>query len=82
MFLNSLKSVGFGLNLAETDYCFLLDPWWDPAAENQAADRTHRMEQTKNIVVYRLVAKDTIEEKVMALKKRKAKLFTSAMDFP
>ena len=80
VFLISLKSGGFGLNLTEADYCFLLDPWWNPATENQAVDRTHRIGQTKNVMVYRLVAKDTIEEKVMALKEKKAKLFTSVMD--
>ena len=68
MFLISLKAGGFGLNLTEADYCFLLDPWWNPAAEAQAMDRTHRIGQTRNVMVYRLVAKDTIEEKVMALK--------------
>ncbi|MHA7177970.1 DEAD/DEAH box helicase [Arthrobacter sp. Sr24] len=80
VFLISLKSGGFGLNLTEADYVFLLDPWWNPATENQAVDRTHRIGQSKNVMVYRLVAKDTIEEKVMALKEKKAKLFTSVMD--
>ncbi len=54
--------------------------WWNPATENQAVDRTHRIGQTKNVMVYRLVAKNTIEERVMALKEKKAKLFTSVMD--
>ena len=67
VFLISLKAGGFGLNLTEADYCFLLDPWWNPAAEAQAVDRTHRIGQTRTVMVYRLVAKDTIEEKVMAL---------------
>ena len=80
MFLISLKAGGFGLNLTEADYCFLLDPWWNPATEAQAVDRTHRIGQTRNVMVYRLVAKDTIEEKVMALKARKARLFSSVMD--
>ncbi|WP_062007464.1 DEAD/DEAH box helicase [Arthrobacter alpinus] len=80
VFLISLKSGGFGLNLTEADYCFLLDPWWNPATENQAVDRTHRIGQTKNVMVSRLVAKNTIEERVMALKEKKAKLFTSVMD--
>ncbi|WP_125612591.1 DEAD/DEAH box helicase [Specibacter cremeus] len=80
VFLISLKAGGFGLNLTEADYVFLLDPWWNPATENQAVDRTHRIGQTKNVMVYRLVAKETIEEKVMALKERKAKLFASVMD--
>jgi SNF2 family DNA or RNA helicase len=80
VFLISLKAGGFGLNLAEADYCFLLDPWWNPAAEAQAIDRTHRIGQTRNVMVYRLIAKDTIEEKVMALKARKAELFSSVVD--
>jgi SNF2 family DNA or RNA helicase len=80
VFLISLKAGGFGLNLTEADYCFLLDPWWNPATEAQAVDRAHRIGQTRNVMVYRLIAKDTIEEKVMALKARKAELFTSVMD--
>ncbi len=80
VFLISLKAGGFGLNLTEADYCFLLDPWWNPATEAQAVDRTHRIGQTRNVMVYRLIAKDTIEEKVMAMKARKASLFTSVLD--
>jgi SNF2 family DNA or RNA helicase len=80
VFLISLKAGGFGLNLTEADYCFLLDPWWNPATEAQAVDRTHRIGQTKNVMVYRMVSKGTIEEKVMKLKEQKAKLFTSVMD--
>ncbi len=80
VFVISLKAGGFGLNLAEADYCFLLDPWWNPATEAQAVDRAHRIGQTRNVMVYRLVARDTIEEKVMALKARKAKLFADVMD--
>jgi superfamily II DNA or RNA helicase len=80
VFLISLKAGGFGLNLAEADYCFLLDPWWNPATEAQAVDRAHRIGQTRKVMVYRLVAKDTIEEKVMALKARKARLFSSVLD--
>jgi superfamily II DNA or RNA helicase len=79
VFLISLKAGGFGLNLTEADYCILLDPWWNPATEAQAIDRVHRIGQTRNVMVYRLVAKDTIEEKVMALKARKAALFGSVM---
>ncbi|WP_120338881.1 DEAD/DEAH box helicase [Cryobacterium soli] len=79
VFLISLKAGGFGLNLTEADYCILLDPWWNPAAEAQAVDRAHRIGQTKNVMVYRLVATDTIEEKVMALKAVKAKLFDNVM---
>ncbi len=80
VFLISLKAGGFGLNLTEADYCFLLDPWWNPATETQAIDRTHRIGQTRNVMVYRLIAKDTIEEKVMALKARKAELFATVID--
>jgi superfamily II DNA or RNA helicase len=80
VFLISLKAGGFGLNLAEADYCFLLDPWWNPATEAQAVDRIHRIGQTRSVMVYRLVSKDTIEEKVMSLKARKARLFSSVMD--
>ncbi len=80
VFLISLKAGGFGLNLTEADYCFLLDPWWNPATEAQAVDRTHRIGQTRNVMVYRLIASGTIEEKVMALKERKAELFASVMD--
>jgi superfamily II DNA or RNA helicase len=80
VFLISLKAGGFGLNLTAADYCFLLDPWWNPATEAQAVDRAHRIGQTRNVMVYRLVAAGTIEEKVMALKQRKAELFASVMD--
>ena len=79
VFLISLKAGGVGLNLTEADYCILLDPWWNPATEAQAVDRTHRIGQNKNVMVYRLVSKDTIEEKVMALKVTKAKLFAGVM---
>jgi len=80
VFLISLKAGGFGLNLTEADYCIILDPWWNPATEAQAVDRTHRIGQTKNVMVYRLVANDTIEEKVMALKARKQALFANVVD--
>ena len=80
VFLISLKAGGFGLNLTEADYCFLLDPWWNPATEAQSVDRTHRIGQTRNVMVYRLIASGTIEEKVMALKAGKAELFSSVID--
>ncbi|MDN6178007.1 MAG: DEAD/DEAH box helicase, partial [Micrococcaceae bacterium] len=80
VFLISLKAGGFGLNLTEADYCFLLDPWWNPAAESQAVDRVHRIGQTRNVMVYRMVAKDTIEEKVVALQDAKRQLISSVMD--
>ncbi|WP_371820949.1 DEAD/DEAH box helicase [Tsukamurella sp. PLM1] len=79
VFLISLKAGGFGLNLVQADYCFLLDPWWNPAAEAQAIDRAHRIGQTRSVMVYRLVSADTIEDKVMALKERKAALFESVV---
>ncbi len=79
VFLISLKAGGFGLNLAEADYCFVLDPWWNPAIEAQAVDRTHRIGQTKTVMVYRLVAKDTIEQKVMDLKAQKEELFSAVV---
>ena len=80
VFLISLKAGGFGLNLSEAGYCFVLDPWWNPATEAQAVDRAHRIGQTKSVMVYRLVAKGTIEEKVMALKAAKQELFGSVFD--
>ncbi len=79
VFLISLKAGGFGLNLTEADYCFVLDPWWNPAAEAQAVDRTHRIGQSNTVMVYRLVAQGTIEEKVMELKAKKAELFNSVL---
>ncbi|MCO5312794.1 MAG: DEAD/DEAH box helicase [Microthrixaceae bacterium] len=79
VFLISLKAGGFGLNLTEADYCFVLDPWWNPATEAQAIDRTHRIGQTNPVIVYRYVSVGTIEEKVMELKERKAALFDSVM---
>lgn len=80
VFLISLKAGGVGLTLTEADYVFLLDPWWNPAAENQAIDRTHRIGQDKPVFVYRLVARDTIEEKVLALGEKKRALFDEVID--
>ena len=79
VFLVSLKAGGFGLTLTEADYVFLLDPWWNPATETQAIDRTHRIGQDKHVMVYRLVSADTIEEKVVALQERKRDLFAKVM---
>ncbi|WP_369370312.1 SNF2-related protein [Promicromonospora sp. Populi] len=79
VFLISLKAGGFGLNLTEADYVYLLDPWWNPATEAQAIDRTHRIGQTRNVMVFRLVSENTIEDKVMALKERKARLFDAVL---
>ena len=78
-FLISLKAGGFGLTLTEADYVFILDPWWNPAAELQAIDRTHRIGQDKNVNVYRMVSEDTIEEKVVALQDRKRDLFAQVV---
>lgn len=80
VFLISLKAGGFGLTLTEADYVFLLDPWWNPASESQAIDRAHRIGQDKQVMVYRMVAEDTIEEKVLALQRKKAALFTALTD--
>lgn len=74
LFLISLKAGGVGLNLTKATYVFLLDPWWNPAAERQAIDRTHRIGQTRPVTAYRLIASDTIEERVLELQATKAKL--------
>ncbi len=79
-FLISLKAGGFGLTLTEADTVFVLDPWWNPAAESQAVDRTHRIGQTRSVSVQRFIAEDTIEEKVLALAARKAELFATMID--
>ncbi|MEQ1869993.1 MAG: DEAD/DEAH box helicase [Vicinamibacterales bacterium] len=71
LFLISLKAGGLGLNLTAADYVFLLDPWWNPAVEAQAIDRSHRIGQTRHVFAYRLVAKDTVEERVLELQQRK-----------
>ncbi len=80
VFVISLKAGGVGLNLTEADYCFVLDPWWNPAVETQAVDRAHRIGQQNAVMVYRYVSVGTIEEKVMELKARKAALFSEVMD--
>jgi SNF2 family DNA or RNA helicase len=74
VFLISLKAGGFGLNLTEADYCFLLDPWWNPATEAQAIDRTHRIGQTRPVTAYRMVTAGSVEEKIRALAERKSAL--------
>ena len=79
VFLISLKAGGFGLTLTEADYVFILDPWWNPATENQAIDRAHRIGQDKPVNVYRLVSSDTVEDKVVALQQRKRDLFDSVV---
>jgi len=80
VFLISIKAGGFGLNLTAADYCILLDPWWNPAVENQAIDRTHRIGQKRPVFVYRLIVKNTIEEKVVALQNKKRKLFSNVLE--
>ncbi|MDO5671982.1 MAG: DEAD/DEAH box helicase [Actinomycetaceae bacterium] len=79
-FLISLRAGGVGLNLTEADYVFIADPWWNPAVEEQAVDRAHRIGQDKKVSVYRLVSKNTIEEKVMALKDKKRQLINAVLD--
>ena len=74
LFLISLKAGGLGLNLTAAEYVFLLDPWWNPAVEAQAVDRAHRIGQTKAVFAYRLIARDTVEEKVLELQKTKRDL--------
>jgi SNF2 family DNA or RNA helicase len=77
LFLISLKAGGVGLNLTAADYVFVLDPWWNPAVEAQAVDRAHRIGQAKRVFVYRLLAKETVEEKVAALQASKRGLAES-----
>ncbi len=77
--LLSLKAGGTGLNLTAADHVFLIDPWWNPAVEEQAADRAHRIGQDKPVMVYRLVAKDTVEERILELQARKRALAESAL---
>jgi superfamily II DNA or RNA helicase len=74
VFLLSLKAAGFGLNLTAASYAILYDPWWNPAAEAQAIDRTHRIGQTKPVIAYRLLAENTVEQKIRLLQREKAAL--------
>ena len=74
VFLISLKAGGVGLNLTAADYVYIVDPWWNPAVEQQAIDRTHRIGQTKNIFAYRMICKDSIEDKILQLQDRKKAL--------
>ena len=76
----ALKAGGVGLTLTEADYVFVLDPWWNPAAEAQAIDRAHRIGQDRPVMVYRLVSQGTIEEKVVELQERKRDLFARVVD--
>ncbi|MGB4959695.1 MAG: DEAD/DEAH box helicase [Saprospiraceae bacterium] len=77
LFLISLKAGNTGLNLTKADYVYIIDPWWNPAVEAQAIDRTHRIGQTKNVFAYKLVCKDTIEEKIIQLQMNKKSLSES-----
>ena len=74
LFLISLKAGGLGLNLTAAEYVFLLDPWWNPAVEAQAIDRAHRIGQSRHVFAYRLLARDTVEEKVAELQQTKREL--------
>ena len=80
LFLLSLKAGGLGLNLTSADTVILYDPWWNPAAEAQAADRTHRIGQTRNVNIIKLLVKDSVEEKVLELQRRKADLFNDLVE--
>ncbi|WP_105253447.1 helicase-related protein [Pseudoalteromonas sp. T1lg75] len=79
VFLISLKAGGSGLNLTAADYVIHMDPWWNPAVEQQASDRAHRLGQTRPVTVYRLIAKGTIEEKILALHQHKRDLADSLL---
>ena len=72
--LVSLKAAGTGITLHAADYVFLLDPWWNPAVEAQAIDRAHRIGQSRQVFAYRLIARDTVEERVLELQERKRSL--------
>lgn len=74
LFLISLKAGNTGLTLTAADYVFLFDPWWNTAVQDQAIDRTHRIGQTKNVFAYKMICKDTIEEKILSLQQKKKKL--------
>jgi len=74
IFMISLKAGGLGLNLTKADYVFLLDPWWNPAVERQAIDRAHRIGQENKVFTYKFISKNTVEEKIISLQKRKIKL--------
>lgn len=74
IFLISLKAGGFGLNLTAAEYVFILDPWWNPAVEAQAIDRTHRIGQTRHVFAYRLICQDTVEQRILELQQRKKRL--------
>ena len=80
LFLISLKAGGLGLNLTAADYVIHMDPWWNPAVEDQASDRAHRIGQVHPVTIYRLVTKNTIEEKIVKLHQEKRHLANSLLD--
>ena len=79
IFLISIMAGGFGLNLVAADYVMILDPWWNPAVERQAVDRTHRIGQSRKVMVYKMISKDSIEEKIMLYQQKKAHLAANIM---
>lgn len=80
VFLISLKAGGSGLNLTAADYVIHLDPWWNPAVEDQASDRAHRIGQARPVTIYRLVTQHTIEQKILALHSQKRELADSLLE--
>ena len=78
--LVSLKAGGTGINLTAADHVFLVDPWWNPAVEDQAADRVHRIGQTRPVLVHRLVAEDTVEERILLLQGEKRAIAQAALE--
>ena len=79
-FLISLRAGGTGLNLTGADFVIHMDPWWNPAVEDQASDRAHRIGQKRPVTVYRLVARDTVEEKIVELHRTKRELASDVLD--
>jgi SNF2 family DNA or RNA helicase len=77
VFLISIKAGGVGLNLTEADYVFILDPWWNPAVEQQAIDRTHRIGQKNTVFIYKFITKNSVEEKILVLQERKRRIADS-----
>ena len=80
LFLISLKAGGLGLNLTAAGYVFLLDPWWNPAVEAQAIDRAHRIGQTQPVFAYRMIASDTVEEKILKLQSSKRQIADAILE--
>ncbi|MFH0799209.1 MAG: C-terminal helicase domain-containing protein [Pseudomonadota bacterium] len=77
VFLMTLKTGGMGLNLTKATYVFHIEPWWNPAVENQATDRTHRIGQTRHVQVYRYLMEESVEQKIEILKERKQARFSA-----